>query len=189
MADKALKAIIDGFLDGHSKHYKIISNKITQYVYHQKSKEIDADDIISDVIHTLYDNLKNGRFRGDSISALNVYIFRIIKFKLGKIYRTKDRYQTLDEGYNTIAGTGRNPEESVSDKELADKIYEQIDEKCRELLRLKFACHWLDDEIAEYLNKSKNATSTAISRCLKKAQDLDFVKELCNKFSLISTNN
>ena len=71
---------------------------------------------------------------------------------------------------------GSTPEQLATAKDLAGKIMAQIGEVCRELLHLKFEEQWSDQEIAAKIKKSRNATSTAISRCLKKAQELEIVR-------------
>jgi len=80
-----LDLVTEGFLKGDSSQYRIVKAKVTQYVHHQRfSSSIDADEIVSEVLEILYDNLQNKKFRGDSLSALNVYIYRIIKFQTPK---------------------------------------------------------------------------------------------------------
>jgi DNA-directed RNA polymerase specialized sigma24 family protein len=60
---------------------------------------------------------------------------------------------------------------------MAEKIMAAMDPKCRHLMKLKFLLCWSDQEIADSIRKTKNATSTAMTRCLKKAQELEFVRE------------
>ena len=76
---KKLKLVIRGFLKGNSTQFRIIKNKITQYVYHQNfGADVDRDELISETLQYLYENLKGNKFKGDSLSALNVYIYSII---------------------------------------------------------------------------------------------------------------
>lgn len=173
-----LKLVIDGYLRGDSTQFRIIKTKITQYVYHQKfGQDSDRDDIISEILEILYDNLKAGKFKGDSIAALNVYIYNTIRFRINRVIRRRARLSYTDETADFRPDSRPSPEEEAAAKDLAGKVMSALDPKCQDLLRLKFQECWSDQEIAEHIKKSKNATSTAISRCLGKAQNLDIVKE------------
>lgn len=179
MSKTTLELIIAGFLRGNSRQYAIIKSKITQYVYHQDySQTVDKDEIISDTLTTLYNNLKEGRFRGDRLTAFDVYIYRIIRFKICNMLRKKSRIEFNDEIVAAQADNKKTSDEIIPDSNLARQILDCLDDKCRELLRLKFQEGWADREIADYYKKSKNSISTSICRCLKKAKKLKLVKDL-----------
>jgi len=174
-----LRLIVQGFLNGDSAQYRIIKSKITQYIYYQNfGADVDKDDLVSETIEILFNNLRKGRFRGDSLAALNVYIFNILKFRINRIIRRRERLTYSDDTLEYIMSESPTPAAEIANKELAGKIFNSLDAKCRELLRLKFHEGWSDQEIADHIERSKNATSTAISRCLQKAKNLDFVREI-----------
>ena len=176
---KKLKLVIDGFLQGNSTQFRIIKNKITQYIYHQRfGEDRNRDELVSEVIEALYNNLKKNSFKGDTISALNVYIYRIIKFKISKVLRRREKLTYKNDGFETLASKSESLDEQLSNKQLVDKIFRTINAKCAELLKLKFLEQWTDEEIAEHVKKSKNATSTAITRCVQKVKEYDFIKTL-----------
>lgn len=169
---------MQGFLKGDSRQFEIIKTKITQYVYHQKfGGDVDRDELISETLEILYDNLRKGRFYGDTLSALNVYIYNIVRFRINRVFRRRSRLSYDDEPSSLQVDRSSSPEESAVAKDLFNRVMELVGEKCRQLLSLKFVEQWSDQEIAIYLKKSKNATSTAISRCLKKAQELEIVRD------------
>ncbi len=175
---KKLKLAINGFLTGDSNQFRLIKTKITQYVYHQRfGSDVDRDEVVSEIIEILFENLSKNRFQGDSLSALNVYIYNIIRFRINRVFRRRSRLTYDDEPANREISGGSSPEHLAAAKDLAGKVMALIGEKCRELLRLKYQEQWSDEEISERLKKSKNATSTAISRCLKKAQGLEILQE------------
>jgi len=177
---KKLRLVIDGFLLGDSVQYRIIMTKITQYVYHQDfGAGLDRDEIASEILDILYRNLKNKKFKGDSISALNVYIYSIIRHRIYRVLRRRARETATDDSILHLEEDhSPDPSQKAEASDLAEKVFDRLDVKCRELLNLKYQECWSDQEIADHIKKSKNATSTAISRCLGKARELDVVKEL-----------
>ncbi|MBN1213391.1 MAG: sigma-70 family RNA polymerase sigma factor [candidate division Zixibacteria bacterium] len=176
---KKLKIIINGFLKGDSVQFRIIKNKITQYIYHQNfGSDVDRDELISETLQYLYENLKNRKFQGDSLTALNVYIYSIIKFRINRVIRRRKRLSYTDESFDYREDARANPSEEVGNQEIIVKIFDRIDPGCQNLLHMKFRECWSDQEIADHLKKTKNAVSTAISRCVKKVQELDFIRDL-----------
>ncbi len=180
VSEKArLRVIIEGFLRGDSTQYRILLTKVTQYVNHQcYGSDFDKDDLISEVLGALIDSFRKKRFSGNSIKALNVYIYKIIRNQIGHRVRHRELLSYADEYQELIDEKVRSPEDEAVDKELVRRIYQELDPKCRELLKLKFDQNWSDQEIADSLKKTKNAISTAISRCIKKVQELNMIKEM-----------
>lgn len=183
MSDRAektrLRLTLKGFLEGDSLQFRAIKNKITQYVYHQRfGDDMDRDELISDIIIILLENLNAGKFKGDSLSALNVYIYSIIRHRIYRVLRRRCRFTYEDSGTRQAKDGHPPPDEQVAAKATVDKILRALDSPCRILLRLKFQEGWSDQEIADHVKKTRNATSTAISRCLKKVRALEIVREL-----------
>lgn len=175
---KELRQVVDGFLRGDSTQYRLLQTRITQFVYHQHfGTDSERDELVSETIAILLANLRRGDFQGDSLKALNVYIYMTIKHRIGRVIRRRNRLTYTDQQLEVDNSGERLVSDEVADKQLAERILAQIDDKCRELLNLKFREMWSDQEIADRIKKTKNATSTAISRCLKKAQTLDIVRE------------
>ncbi len=174
-----LTLVVDGFLKGDSRQFTIIKKKITQYVYHQGvPSDTDPEEIVSEVIEILFDSLRASRFRGDTLSAFNVYIYQTIRFRINRRLRLSARVSYTDDPLDYVESKGVATDDQVVDGQLATDILMALDPKCNQLLDMKFRQGWSDREIADHLKKTKNATSTAISRCLDRARNLDFVKEL-----------
>jgi RNA polymerase sigma factor (sigma-70 family) len=170
-----LRLTIDRFLSGESKQYNIIRRKITQYVYHQpRHARIDPNDIVSDTLRILYENLRAGAFRGDSLSAFSAYTYSIVRFGIWKAWNGLKRELPSSE-LPEVPG----PDEELHHEQraLVGKILGALDENCRKLLSLKFFKGWLNQEIADELGKTHGAVRTAITRCLQKASRLCKVEE------------
>lgn len=171
-----LQRVINGFLTGDAEHYRVIRTRIEQYArLKYYGDALNLDDVASDVMELLFRNLKEGRFRGDSLKALEVYIFSMVRNyvinrrkKSGRMHYPGELPEQVDRA--------QRQDEQVANEDLSCKILSAMDEKCRDLLELKFCKFWSDQEIADHYKKTKNAISTAITRCLKKARDLDFLQ-------------
>lgn len=168
--------VIDGFLAGSGSYYDVITNRIRRFVAgHGLNRRVDREEIVSEIIVALYDNLKHGKFRGDSLKALEVYIYSMVKNTVSAHYRNAGRLHYWD----SVPERHQVPDtydSGVTKKDLSEKIMAEMDATCREILDLKFRKFWSDQELADYFGKSKNAMSTAIHRCVRRAQELEIVK-------------
>ena len=172
---RKLRLTVDGFLVGDSVQYRTIRAKISQYVHHQTfDRGIDVEEIVSETVRILYENLKQGAFRGDSLTALSAYIYSICRHQVHRAWHRQKRLVHMDQPPDLPGpDEGRLREHS----DLATKVLAALDQNCRKLLELKFLQGWINDEIAAEMGKTKNAVSTAIFRCLKKVAEFDFVRE------------
>ncbi len=175
----SVRTFIRDFLSGDSRAYQVIRTRIRQYLYrHNLSDEDERNDLTSEITHILVSNLAQGRFRGNNIKALNVYIYRIVNNRVCRHLRNRMRERTLAILLDHQGSPRHEIDEQTAWRDLADRIFESLDEPCRELVDLKFRRGLSDQEIADRYKKTKNAVSTALSRCIKKAQQLAFVREI-----------
>jgi len=164
---------VAGFLRGDEEHYRVIRTRIEQYArLKYYGDAVNLEDVASDVVELLFRNLKDGRFHGDSLKALEVYIYSMVRNyvvnrrkKSGRMHYPANLPDRVDSAIQPL-------DEQVAAEDLSNKILSALDESCRELLELKFRQFWSDQEIADHLGKTKNAVSTAVTRCLKKARSL-----------------
>jgi RNA polymerase sigma factor (sigma-70 family) len=180
--DIHLQQVIAGFMRGDPAQHRIIARQIARLVDRWYSgRAADREDLVAETIKTLLENLRAGRFRGETLKSFNSYVYGITNFKvLRAIQKAKSSEQTHDPDSleNLALPTGLDPQSEIAHQQLIERIYSAIDSKCRELLALKFSMGWSDQEIAEHRKMTKNAISTAISRCIRRAQGLDFVREI-----------
>lgn len=167
-----LKLTVGRFLEGDSAQYRIVRAKITQYVYHRlRDGRIDRDEIVDETITILYQNLRAGAFRGDSVTAFSVYIYSIVR---NRVSRACHRIRRLTPGADVPDVPGPDEERAHEHRQRVEQILDALDQNCRKLLQRKFIEGWINQEIADEAGKTKNAVSTHISRCLKKAQKAGF---------------
>jgi RNA polymerase sigma factor (sigma-70 family) len=174
-----LQDVIDGFLAGESEQYRVLKTRITQYVHIQyRGDALNKEDIVSDVMEIIFRNLKAGVFRGDSLKALEVYIYSVVKNTLMNRAKKSTRIRYFADSPEIADSDAGKIDQRLVLKDLSDRILAAIDEKCRELLEMKFRQELADQEIADHYGKTKNAVSTAISRCIKKAKGLGILNDI-----------
>lgn len=177
-----VRRIIAAFLRGDTEQYRIIKRQISRLVDRWYAADpADREDLVADTLKILYESLASGRFRGQSIKSLNSYVYGMTRFRVIRTAaRAKSGAQPHDpEHLDQMAGDIRDDaHDRYAHRQLISKIYSALNQTCRELLGLKFSLGWSDQEIAEHRKMTKNAVSTAISRCIRRAQTLDFVREI-----------
>lgn len=177
--------IIQRFLEGGTREFHAIRARIARYVARlYNSDPAEREDLVADVILILHRRLSNKNFTGETLADLRNYIFGIARFRVMQIIERRERRKALFEQLSQTELVDRVADlsDAVDAHEILEKICLQIDEDGARLLRLKFELGWSNKEIAEYLNKTPNAVSTALSRCLDKVRELGLVKELLYPF-------
>jgi len=176
---EALRRTIVAFLQGDTDQYRSIKNRITQYLYrHDYGGRLDRDEVVDEVLLILFDNLSHNRFHGDSLKALNVYIYGIVRNHIRSALSRRRRLSYTADEFDSPDPNAEDPARHAERRDLIRKLFAAVTEACAEVLTLKFRKGWSDQEIAEHQQKTKNAVSTAISRCLDRLRSLDFVREL-----------
>lgn len=173
-----LRQVVDGFLAGESEQYRMLKTRIAQYVHIQyRGDSLNKEDIVSDIMEIVFRNLKAGAFRGDSLKALEVYIYSIVKNTLMNRAKKSGRLRFYSDSPEVADSYAGKIDHRFLLKDLSDRILAALDQPCRDLLELKFRQELADQEIADRYGKTKNAISTAISRCIKKAKGLGILDE------------
>lgn len=159
-----------------------IRGRLSSYVRQRFSaRHEECDDLVSEIIAVLIYSLRSGTFRGGDLKSLNAYIYGIARLKIMKAVERAGRRHELSQHLRSsdlCIARFTSPEMRTIRTDLLERIYGGLDPKCSELMRLKFAEGWTDQELADYKKMTKNALSTAISRCLQKARTLKPITEI-----------
>ncbi|MEW5873808.1 MAG: sigma-70 family RNA polymerase sigma factor [Candidatus Zixiibacteriota bacterium] len=177
--ESELQVVIDSFLRGDHRQFEALRRQVAKYVArHFTGSDAERDDLTAEILQALLVGLRHERFRGESIRELAGYIYGIARLKIIRAVRNRARWPNGGpEDISLLHALGES-DGQLADRDLANKILAAIDPKCRRLLEWKYVHGWSDQEIADHVRKSKNAVSTAICRCVKKAQELDVVREI-----------
>lgn len=175
----SVQQIILAFVGGDTKQYRILKNQIAKYAYTHHYLSTEAkEDVISDTLAALLRNFRDRRFRGDTHQALNVYIYMIVRNTVSNHLRQTNVSLSPVEVAELEDQTSTPADTKVANQDLISKILSQIEEKCAAMLKMKFQWGLSNQEVADQLTMTKNAASTAISRCLDRAKNLKIIRDL-----------
>lgn len=174
-----LRAVVCALLEGDPVLWKTLKEQLTRYVDLRASGlHMDKENLVSDIMETVLSNLREDRFRGTNVKMLYGYIYGIARLKVLCAVRTAaiTINQSDHDELTREAVSPNNHERLVESKDLAAKIFAALDPRSREVLTLRFCEGWTDQEIADHLKMTKGAVATAISRAIRRAQDLDIIR-------------
>lgn len=162
-------AQIRGFLAGDLESIRLFAGWARSVAGHQAWGFQDSEDVVQATLLALVKNLRQGRFvRGN----LRAYVRRIAKNMCIDNYDRLRRQggEELDELQHSPASM--NPGEALERKLLLDRILEQLEERCRRLIRLAYVEGFTRSEIGEQLGISEEAARVRLFRCIQSARAL-----------------
>jgi RNA polymerase sigma-70 factor (ECF subfamily) len=138
-----------------------------------------AEDVFSDAVIDVYQNVLSGRYTKSDRASLKSYLFEIGKNKILNILNRQKISEThlkvisyqQEKTYNNIFETNKNQEITTKVQELM----ELIDEKCQKVLTL-FYFHSLsmEDIAHEMAFKNEDVAKNKKLKCLRRLQHLAF---------------
>jgi len=152
------------------EHCYKIAEKVTKDVF---KNQTETPDIFQESIIALYENLRNNQYKGES--SIRTYLYSIIKnrahirkLKNRIIQKTEKKYWRLSaESFEITKEIDMN---HIEIKEyIALSLMDQLNEKCKELLRLCYFEKMSMNEIATTLNYgSEHVAKAQKYRCMQK---------------------
>ena len=149
---------IDGLLQNNSSIiqsiYKKFAPKVTYYIKNNSGDEDQAQDVIQEVLITIYNQ---GKTKGLQLTCpFDAYFFLLCKRRwLNEIKKPSNKEVTInddsvykDESTVEMANQTEIFEEKQS---LFDEMFQKLGEKCQEVLKLSFVTKTME-EVAEKLN-------------------------------------
>jgi RNA polymerase sigma factor (sigma-70 family) len=160
------------FLEKTYRHnYKMVRS----YVLKNNGNEDDAKDIFQEAMMVTWLNLKEGKFVVKNEFSLQSYIYQVAKHKWLDKLKSK-RFKTTRR-LGEEEPMGLDPEiadYSESERKLSyfSKLYNELDQKCKDILnRFYFDGNRLE-EIAGTLNYDVGSIRTIKYRCMQKLRKL-----------------
>lgn len=157
-----------------------LENK-SMFINYLRRYDLDEEtlnDIYQDAVVALYENARKGSI-DDLKSTISTYLIGIGKFMcLNKHKKNKrevffdnDEAMISDEGYEEIALDHNT--EATERQQLISKHFEQLGQKCKEILNLFYLESLTIAEIMEVMGyESQNVVKASKSRCLKTLKSL-----------------
>lgn len=136
-------------------------------------EEADGKDMFQEAVMVFYQRLLENGF-SDTPNVAG-FIMQVSKNKWINRFNRGTRQTSIDEGYYEPADQ-ENPDSILLSKEKGEtfqKMFSQLDERCREILLLSVFEKKRMDEIAEIMGfSSANAAKTQNYRCKKSLHDI-----------------
>lgn len=192
--------ILDGVKNSDNKMYRYIYKSyfpgIRSMVLGFRSIVLDAEDVFQEGLVAASRNVMDGKFKGDS--SFNTYLSGICRNICLKQMERATRFQKS----NSIIDVADEPE--IEKEDLIYRLIllkERMDQKCREIIDLRFGLTTGDaglnasaetlsnvrfEEIATILNIEADNARQRFKRCLEKLKESVFADHLWN--DLLSTN-
>lgn len=150
----------------HKKEFLVFASRLT-------ACEEEALDIYQDSIVTMYENIVSGKLT-TLTSSLKTYLFAIGKYKLYSIQKVKSSTERLSDYEFHLKQESEDDflveEENV---EKIQKAYQQLGNKCKEVLKLFYYENYSIEEIKDLLDyTSKDVVKSQKSRCIKHLKEL-----------------
>ena len=150
---------------------KDLKGKIHTSIRKNSGTNEDAQDIYQNGLILINKHLQEGKFRGGAIKG---FLYQVC-YNLWRNELKKSKTMPLPEdGVDFSASTFIDPQEVLEQKErakLLDKLFEQLSESCRKLLRLKFLVidNFSMGEISQKMGfKNAQIAANALSKCRKR---------------------
>jgi RNA polymerase sigma factor (sigma-70 family) len=164
------------FLEKTYRHnYKMVRS----YVLKNNGNEDDARDIFQEAMMITWLNLKEGKFVVKNEFSLQSYIYQVAKHKWLDKLKSKRFKTTRRFGEEEAMGVGlENIDYIETERKLSylNKLYNTLDQKCKDILnRFYFDGNKLE-EIASALNYDIGSIRTIKYRCMQKLKKLHMVQ-------------
>ena len=152
--------------------------KWATYNYHIGVEE--AEDIYSDAIIDVYQNIRTGKYIKQNNSSLKSYLFEVGKYKILNLINKKKLNDVHHQNIYHLNVDKRqdSPEVNQFSEDLAIKVKELmnlLDDKCKEVLTLYYFYNLSMEKIAEKMDfKNDDVSKNKKLKCLRKLQELTF---------------
>ena len=148
--------------------------KVRRYVLKNNGNEQQAKDVYQEAFVAMWRNVREDKFKEDSLGSIGGYLFQIAK------YKWLDHLRSAQYKNTTFINRDIEFEESLSDEDEAkskkiNRIMEAVDqlgEKCQILLKLFYFEKKSFREIAEIVEMDEASARNAKYRCQEQLRKL-----------------
>lgn len=155
--------------------YKQSFSQIKQFILHNQGSEQDAEDVFQEGLLAVWKNIKTGKYENQRQVKLSTYVFQVCK------YRWFEHLKSAKVKYNTRL----NPEfDIVDENDLAEvqeeveranylrSLFEQLGDKCKQILNLYYYQKLSLAEIAEKMEYTPQSAKNEKYRCMQRLKGL-----------------
>lgn len=148
---------------------------LLSYIQQNSGNASDAEDIFQESLFAAWINLREGRFTG-SKEQFNAYFRRICQNKwinqLNSAHRTRTSYRDDFNGIEPLAEDSFAESHSTEEANLLRKCFEDLGEKCKNVLGLFYYKQQPMSKIAESTGDTEESIKTIKYRCMQRLRKL-----------------
>ena len=151
------------------KAYDELSDPLFRYCFFKVSNREKAKDLVQEVFTKSWEYLTNG----GEISDPRSFLYKVANNLIIDYYRKAKHYsldELLEKGLDFTA-SGSEKIEDLAEHKRALRILQEIPEKYREVIVMRFMEGLAPREISKILGISENAVSVRINRSLKQLRE------------------
>ena len=174
------REIIDALRKGGSKEdqvlrflYQEYKGMIQQFINKNNGSSEEGKDVFQDALIALYENIKSGKFKGDS--TISSYLYSIARFMwLNRLKRKNIEWKILDSQPKADIEDSHLP--SLLEKESQQKVmdlFAQLGEQCKTILVYAIYREYNMREISQKMNyENEQVARNKKYKCLKRLKAL-----------------
>lgn len=185
------QSYIEGLLNNDSKiiHaiYKKYTPKVIHYIKMNSGSEDEAQDVIQDVIITIYNQAKESNLQ--LTCPFDAYFFLLCKRRwLNELKKSSNKEVTLKD--DNVSKDESLQEmlfqtELFTEKQvLFEQMFQKLGEKCQEVLKLSFVTKTMEEVAAKlnvsyaYVRKKKSLCTGKLTELIQQSSQYESIKNL-----------
>ena len=94
--ERELSQLLQAILDGNQSQFKALETVVSRYVKSRASGS-DVAELVTDILGTVYSNVREGKFRGKSVASFYAYVFAVSSNTLKYQWRKAKRITYLED--------------------------------------------------------------------------------------------
>ncbi|WP_296320179.1 sigma-70 family RNA polymerase sigma factor [Winogradskyella sp.] len=154
--------------------YLTHKEKVCSYVLSNNGNVDEAKDIYQEALIAFYENVKSGRFKGDS--TIGTYLYAIARFKWLNQLKRKGMVLEHQKHIEPVDSYAESPLVDIINKEKKDKVLSilgQLGESCKQLLVESIYHNTpMKDLVADGVYSSEQIARNKKYKCMKKLKAL-----------------
>jgi RNA polymerase sigma-70 factor (ECF subfamily) len=153
-------------LSGFLQLYDQCFGDVYRFVYSRVGNQWDTDDLVSEVFTKAHRRWST--VRGDA----RAWLFTIARHTVTDFYRTKQREIPDQEAVEGLTAEGDDPHARTPDLDCLQAALEQLDERQREMISLRYFAGLTYRELARSLNLREGTVKVRVYRLLGKVKEM-----------------
>ncbi|WP_423129884.1 RNA polymerase sigma factor [Gaoshiqia sp. Z1-71] len=169
------------FILGSEDAFKIIYERYAQQLYKFGLHFSKKEDLIFDAIQDIFVDLYKYRATLKSTNSIKLYLFLSLKRKIFRLIGQENRFFSIDSEKAAFAySLTLGDDETIEDErlKLLEKAMEELSDRQREAIYLRYVMGLDYDELAEILHLNYQSARNLIHRGMEK------LKKSCQKDSI-----